>query len=437
MELDEEDKALFRTTICSSFNLTPDQLRQHLSGGGGNVNGTGNSIILPTSEDAFRQCFPQGGFCQRYDELTQFVEAPVTFHIMCVLTILGAALRRRVWMERGFYSLYPNLSIVLIAPAGAAKKGAAVSIAEGLLPPEVVNVLAEKLTPEAIVEALAEEESVNGKACGLLWAPELSILLGKQKYNDGMIPLLNELLECKPHWKSRTISRGETELNNIYLSLLGASTPDLFGSSMSSAALDGGFMSRIFLVVEESSSRSFSSPRLDKLELQRLQGEVLKVLQRLEGEIHLSPEADKLYDEWYNTPDIGGEFHLKLAAYLERKPDHCLRIAILYHFLEHTTLTVCESCMHYAIKTIEFFEKRLPIAFNKLFESRDGEDVSLILKVLQRNNGMLDHDKLMAKTKHRLSFQSLRNHLNTLKESGEIKEVHTSVEHYYILKRKE
>jgi len=436
IDLDEDDRTLFKQTICTSFGITEAQLKTYTGGAEADMNLDKAERIL-TSEDAFRQCYPPNGFCARYDELTSHVEAPITFHIMCLLAILGSALRRRTWMERGFYDLYPNLSVVLIAPAGAAKKGAAVSIAEGLLPPDLVNVLAEKLTPEAIIEALAEEEANSGKAAGLLWAPELSVLLGKQKYNDGMIPLLNELLECKKKWKSRTISRGETELGDIYVSLIGASTPDLFGSSMSSAALDGGFMSRLFLVVEEGSDRSFSEPKVDKLELRRMQGDIFRILQKLEGEIKLSKAAYDLYDKWYNTPDTLSEFHVKLAPYLERKPDHCLRIAILYHFLEHTDLVICDSCIAYAIKTIEFLEKRLPIAFNRLFESRDGEDVSLILKVLQRNGGMLDHDKLMAKTKHRMSFQNLKGHLSTLRESGEIKEVHTTLEHYYILRRKD
>lgn len=81
MDLDADDRVMFKQTICESFGLSFDELRRLTGKTDEKVNGTMEERVEQISnsvEDSFRLCYPPNGFCAQYDKLTQFVEAPIT-----------------------------------------------------------------------------------------------------------------------------------------------------------------------------------------------------------------------------------------------------------------------------------------------------------------------------------------------------------------------
>jgi len=156
-KLSEEESNEIRVLLRKAFNL-PDSIPKKKLG-------------------AFEEHIPKSGWFRDYYTYTLNSEPPAVFHFMSSLTVLGASLERNVWFDKGFYKVYPNIATVLIAPTGRCRKTSATNVSLKLARAVEVNVLSERVTPEALIQGLGGRDT----ATGLLYAPELSVFLGKQK----------------------------------------------------------------------------------------------------------------------------------------------------------------------------------------------------------------------------------------------------------------
>lgn len=303
--------------------------------------------------DRITDLLPDKGYFKLYAEMTEGSEICPRFHLFVAACVLGAVVARKVKFQRSsadvFPTLYPNPWIVLVAPQGVGHKTAALSVGRKLLMklPQYSQprILSAKLTPEALVKTLAVQDVDSSKfrlppgvspsflkppATGLLYSTEMGVFLGREKYNVGMIALLTDLYDCPEEWTSATVMRGDQKLFNVALSLLAASTPDWMQSMLPSDAFKGGFMSRLLLVtlpVGWERKRVADPPKAPEGVRDSLVEEMDRVSQ-IAGEMKWTSEARQLFEAWYmdveRMPNSGA-----LLAYLERKQDHLLKLAIL------------------------------------------------------------------------------------------------------------
>lgn len=204
----------------------------------------------------FDDIVPESGWLHDYVEYTRNTEPPTVFHFFAGAAAIGAALARNVFFDMGAYQIFPNLCIVIVAPSGRCRKTSACNVAMGLYRSVGGHILADKVTPEALISAFQD----RGSATGIIYAPELAVFLGRQKYNEGMVPLLTALFDCPKEWSSATIMRGESQLRNVALSFLVCSTMDWIQGAIPRDAFGGGFMSRLLFVVQNDTPRSFPHP---------------------------------------------------------------------------------------------------------------------------------------------------------------------------------
>lgn len=214
----------------------------------------------PPSEDApyeeFSKLVPEKGWLREYIEWTMWSEAPMVFHMFVGLSTLGAVLSRRAYFDKGYYRVYPNYQLVLVAPTGKCRKTSAAVLGQKLLRDlPGMNILSNKSTPESIVQELATPKQEPGMvklvappAEATIYAPELAVFLGKQKYNEGLVMLLTDLFDNPDKWESATKGQGRFPMTDVCVSFVGCSTPDWLVSAIPQDAFGGGFMSRILFV---------------------------------------------------------------------------------------------------------------------------------------------------------------------------------------------
>ena len=385
--------------------------------------------VAPERGTELEALIPDEGWLRKYYEATLNSEPPTAFHLMCAMTVLGAAMERNVWFDKGVYKVFPNLAVVLIAPTGRCRKTSATNLALKLARAVDVNVISERITPEALVEALAGRET----ASGLVYAPELAVFLGRQKYLEGMVPLLTALLDCPDVWSSRTIKRGEVALAGVTLSVLGASTLDWFVGALPKEAFSGGFMSRLLFVVQHETDRTFALPEPIPGHLWEELREMLLELKMLRGEVVLEPLAKKWFVEWYEKHSKQEPPIEELAGYHERKPDHLLRIAILTRISIDAGLTLREEDLTRALGILDWLEQFLPQTFQYTASSAVGEAQQRILRQLAKAGGKLPHSVLMRKNQHYMNARMFREAIITLIESECVREIRTNTEHSYEL----
>lgn len=317
--------------------------------------------------DAIEDALPKDGLLRDYINYTSGNEICPRFRVFSFIAALGSLVKRKVWFQRSSYSLFPtlfpNLWVILVAPQGRGHKSAALSIARKLVlkveDKYQPRILASKLTPEALVKSLAAQaltaevlkqldatmiSIVKKPAQALLYSSELGVLLGREKYNQGMIALLTDLYDTPEEWQSETVMRGDQRLYDVCLSVLGASTPDWMQTMLPSDAFKGGFMSRMLLIgYPETWHKRIADPEPANKELGAAIVERVTAIANLEGEMVWTPDAKKYFSDWYENlkeAEPGPK-----AGYLERKQDHLLKLAIIIQLCWAPTLVLTLDAM--------------------------------------------------------------------------------------------
>jgi hypothetical protein len=334
--------------------------------------------LLPAAKKTkvdFDSLVPQEGWIYDYLQYTKNTEPPTVFHVFAAMVALGASMERRVYFSRGAAgNIYPNLC----------------------------------------VEAYKDSD----KACGVIYAPELAVFLGKQKYQEGMVPMLTALFDCPDVWKSATIMRGAAELRNVAFSMVGCSTIDWIQTAIPKDAFGGGFMSRLLWVVQEDTPRSFPiPPEADKTLKNKLVTH-LQGLRKIKGQFKMTAEADDWYRSWYSARAFDGIGSKQYAGYFERKPTHVIRIAMILAIAEGKyDLVLSKYDLERANRFLLWVEDWLPDTFDEMNSNMIGEDHTRLLQTLKKAGGFMKHSELLRRNSRRMNKFTFKNAMDTLRDA--------------------
>ena len=114
------------------------------------------------------------GFIESYMAYTSGQESPTDFHYWTAVSTLSSAVGRNVWLDRGYYKLYPNHYVILVAGSALSRKSSAINIGirilrkalerfkESGIDAGALSVLSAKMTPEALCRAMSTK-GIKGK----------------------------------------------------------------------------------------------------------------------------------------------------------------------------------------------------------------------------------------------------------------------------------
>jgi hypothetical protein len=373
-----------------------------------------DAVLQPEQKrQEFDPLVPKEGWLHDYVEWTRTTEPPTVFHFFAAATVIGVALGRDVYFDKGAYQVFPNLCTVIVAPTGRCRKTSACNLAVGLLNKVGGNVLADLQTPEAMVDGL--KTSVN--AVGLLYAPELAVFLGRQKYQEGMVPLLTALFDCPKEWTSKTVGKGDRTLSNVALGALWCTTLDWM-QRLPPDAFGGGFMSRLLFVVQENTPRSFPlPPPLDDVKRKDLVSRLSKIM-KLKGVMTWADESAKAYYiRWYNSRDAVGHGEKQYAGYYERKPDHLIRLATILNAAGRQDFKITVADLDEALAIFTWMEQWLPKTFEELTSTISGEEQQRIMRILKNAGGSMDHSSLLRRVSNKMNKDQFKRAMDTLREA--------------------
>ena len=214
-------------------------------------------------------------FLRDFANLAKGTEIPPLFALWSGISGVSAILGRRVWMDMGVFTVYPNLFVVLVAGSGQFRKTTSIRLIEKLIrqvDPHP-NFISQKITPEALIDAVkiqrTGDDSNLGKEIseGYVLAEELGIFINKKSYEAGMASILIPLYDCADVFEYRTKGRGVEEIRNACFSLLGASTVDWIRDAIPREAVGGGLTSRMIFVFTETPPEPVAIPSLSLIHI--------------------------------------------------------------------------------------------------------------------------------------------------------------------------
>ena len=329
-----------------------------------------------------------------YMKYTQRTEPPELYHLWSGLAAISSALRRKCYCNwgalRGF--VYPNMFISLVGPPGG-RKGTAMKIAKSLVQTLNVPMGADSLgSTQALYKELMDAEDSYVDPQGLtkkhksvsIWSEEFQVFLNDR--DQMLLPALTDLFDCSDSWKYKTLSRKTEDISNCWLTIIGAITPSLLQSKLSSDAVGGGLISRIIFVVGQGPKQRKALQFLTEEEeeiIQKLETD-LQEIANLSGAFKLSSEFLTTYVRWYEQEyDDTGIVSDKFLGYNHRRPLHLNKICMLVSAAESNDLILTEDHFHKALAILQITEQEMPNAFYGLGLSANADVYAKFLSFIE------------------------------------------------------
>lgn len=362
-------------------------------------------------------------FLSDYREFSKGSEAHPVYHTFSALVALSSIISRRVWVEMGYFKVYPNLYVVLVGPAGN-RKTSAMSIAKNLIR-EVKGVpfSAECVTKEKLVLDMSEQESTiegisEAYASQRVFTPmtimvtELSEFLGAGSI--GMINFLTTIYD-QDVYEHRTKNRGETIITGPFLNLLACTTPGWITTYLRSDVISGGFSRRAIFVLETGKSGRIPFPEVTPEAKQAWDRVVAysRRLQKVHGPFVWEPKAKAFFGDWYKNLKMPTEE--AVAGYYETKHMQLLKVAMSIALSESPSLTLKIEHLEFGLDLLKLAEENLSRVFEGMgrneLNGAASQVTDLLSKVepkeLKLNGEVLNVPWMYEKALHAAMFKSV------------------------------
>lgn len=258
------------------------------------------------------------------DLYSNYLESPWSFFGFGFLTCLGNLISNRVTLASEIVP-QPRFYTVNIGESADDRKSESIK--------KTIKFFEDALAQEAFkcchgvgsAEGLARklDEIREGPKALTLVYDELKLFVAKATIEGAaLLPAVNSFFDGnKYHSATKTHN---IQLDDVYLSLLAASTFDTFSRMWTPAFLDIGFLNRLWLV-RDRGERKFSIPREIPLpEIKHLQselGDLLKSLPKEGVRLPITDEARRVFDQWY--------FQQENSPFSKRLDNYGLRLMIV------------------------------------------------------------------------------------------------------------
>jgi hypothetical protein len=402
----------------------------------------------PRPTDKGDHIYPKGGWLGAYLAYSRESNAPSAYHFWTGVSLLGAAMRRNVYLPLGPYKLFPNHYLMVVGDS-AIGKGTAFGIGEPIIhrandlvvdyfkefhwapgiecpPDRRVKVLEKILTPERMLETLPPTDVdldvepdnpempvklVGDDSVGMLMNEELVSLAAKHLHgSSGLFHLITALYSCPeiPFTKG-TVTRKNNTLRNVALTVALGSTLEWINKSITPDMFEGGFMSRCMFCYR---TREYER-HYYHYDIAPPQDPVLKgVLARtLVPWMVLGPARACIFTKgaralWtticdFNQKAMGSATDPRLIPYYRRRDNHIGKLAMVLmasdliadfetfdlELLEaRPSFTLTEDILHRAMKIVEREEEYMPECFAKIGEHQDSSRLDTLVAHVKRLN---------------------------------------------------
>jgi hypothetical protein len=340
---------------------------------------------------------------QEYVNYASFSEAPRRMHFWSAVAAVAGALRRKVWIDQGYFKWHCNHYIIFVAPPGVVSKSTTVAIAIDILRqvpgvkfgPDVV-------TWPALVTAFAEsKESFEigdelYTQCALtLESSEFGNLVNPQ--DRGFIDLLVSLWDGKQgSFKKVTKHVGKDDIENPWINIIACTTPSWLAGNFPEYVVGGGFTSRCLLVYADKKDKLVAYPGLHippgiKERQLALVRDLDHIANNLAGPYQITKEATDWGASWYTRHDQERQANgadEAFANYMARKQTHIHKLAMILAASQSDKLVIDIGHLVLAATMITDLEQDMPKVFAKIGRSEQSIQVEKLLTFIRQREAV-------------------------------------------------
>lgn len=287
-------------------------------------------------------------------------EAPLDFHFWTGVSTIAGALRRRVWKDELYYKWTPNFYIIFVGPAGVVTKSTTLNLGFKLLRRVPgVHFGPDSMTWHGLAKdfetAVEYVEYTNGagKKQTVLMSPltcsvsELGTFLRPD--DRALVSFLTDVWDGKERpFKHDTKDSGNIEIQNAWLNIIGATTPEWMTANFPPGMLSEGLGSRIIFVYGDTKRHlsAYPSQRIvlkDFLTTEDVLVNDLEHISKMAGPYELTKEAYAWGEAWYDRHHSTRSTTMassRYGGYLARKQTHLHKLAMVLAASQRDALVI-------------------------------------------------------------------------------------------------
>lgn len=309
-----------------------------------------------------------------YMDYTEETEPRPLFRQWCGISAIASCLRRKCFISLGREVFYPNLYIVLVGPP-AARKGTAMKPAVDLIDSIGIQKAADESSRQKLILRLKNANYQETDADNNIYfhssltiiSSELTVFLGYG--NLELITYLCDWFDCKSTFTYDTIGRGEDQVVNVWVNLLGATTPAAIRASLPIDAIGTGLVSRTIFVYEGNKAKVVVFPQ-EMFPLQKKLKADLEAIGMMRGQWKMDEEFMEAYTSFRYDNEAKPPFkQFELLGYNDRRQVHLIKLALIYSASRGEDQVVRRCDFDRAYNLLQQTEKNMPMVFQGLGRS--------------------------------------------------------------------
>ena len=317
---------------------------------------------------------------------TEHSESPRKYYYWSALAAIAAVVRDKVYLDKFYYKLYPNIYVLLVGKSGL-RKGPPVNLAKVMVNAiDNTRLYSGRVSIQGVIADLSKARTKpNGgppvtDASAFLVASEFASFIIQ---DSQALTILTDLYDghYNPTWDYMLRNSPTEKLKAPCLTMLGASNEVHIKDAIPDNAIGGGFVARTFIIYADKKANinSLTSKPPETFPLGELIDH-LRELSKLKGGFTWSVAGRELYDEWYNLLQKQEMLEDDTTGTMERLHDHVLKTAMLISLSRDTGLYLSLGDIEEAIKACQNFipgAKRVTIGGSGKSASAPGTAVLL------------------------------------------------------------
>lgn len=335
-----------------------------------------------------------------YVEYASFSEAPKRMHFWTGVSAIAGALRRRVWIDMGYFKWYPNFYIIVVAPPGIISKSTTVDIGLNLLRRVPgINFGPDVVTWQALVKAFADcneqykfGEEYHTMCAFTLTSSEFGNLLNP--HDREMVDLLVTLWDSRQGGFSKvTKMSGSDMIENPWINMIACTTPSWIAGNFPEYIIGGGFTSRCLFVYGEHKEKFVAYPFLsipEDLEARRnaLIQDLEHIAVNLIGPYKMSPDSIEWGKAWYerhysaSAPE--GLDEPRFGGYRARKQTHIHKLAMVISASQRDEKLITAEDLVLANAMVTDLENDMPQVFSKIGQTETSTQAMRLIEHIRK-----------------------------------------------------
>jgi len=317
----------------------------------------------------------------------------------------------------GYYKLYPNLYIVLVAPPGRCAKSTAMAIGRSVTNEvDYYPFAVESTSREKLIKSLSTNVK-DGQSVLNVHASEFASFFTTSA--EKMLVFLTDIFFAQETWAHETLGGGTSLIQGPFLNLLAGTTPESLERDVAVNAVGVGLVSRIVFVYADTPRKKRWKPELsdDQKYLRKLLAWDLKhIYNALSGPYIFDESWDKAFqtfeDSVTENPNKSGQ--PALDQFYERKSDHIKKLAMVLAASRRDEMLLTADDLELALETMARVEANMGQVFRGVGKNPLVRDIHDVLAEVLSDPAGITRGELLARFESSLGLADLDTVLTTL-----------------------